>query len=240
MPVGRRLGACSLALHLLLISAAAHAQVPPPQPPQPAWAPADGTDVVYLKDGQQLRGTLIELRVGESAKVRLAGGQEAIVRWEGIARMERNGQPLPMDPRAWTPQTAVPPPPPPVRPDTLPYDSDEPIPAGYHVESKPRLGLIISGSILSAIGLFGIVGIEAAGDHVSRNDKTAFDVVWGLLFLGPGLPLLLVGLSSPKKTLRKDASDALWTSPSLDKQPFYVGFGPTRNGGGLLTIGRAF
>src|SRR5437588_214070 len=150
MPVCRRLGACSLALHLLLTSAVAHAQVPP-RDQTPTWAPAEGTDVVYLKDGQQIRGTLTELRVGQSAKVRLA-----------------------------------------------------------------------------------------AGDHVSRNDKNAFDVVWGLLFLGPGLPLLLVGLSSPKKTLRKDASDALWTSPSPDKQPFYVGFGPTRNGGGLLTIGRAF
>ena len=242
---------------MLFLTATAHAQAPSGPAGAPSGAPsggvvwsgpASGADIVYLKDGQQIRGTLLELRVGESAIIRLPQGQTATIRWEGIARIERNGQPVPLDAKAAQPQAPAPPLQPTVAPETLPYDSNQPIPAGYHVEKKVRLGLLIPGAVLTGIGLFGIVGFEASS-HTSREDKTAFDVVWGLLFLGPGLPLLLVGLLSPKKYLQRDSSQAsrhasdtasLWSVPSPEKQPFYVGFSPTKQGGGLLTIGRQF
>ncbi|WP_394848744.1 hypothetical protein LZC95_14970 [Pendulispora brunnea] len=189
-----------------------------------------------------MRGTLTELRIGDSAVIQLPQGQNATIRWDGIARIERNGQPIPLDAQSWnawkSPQNA--PQTPALAPETMPYDSDKPIPAGYHLETKPRLGPLISGSILSGIGLFGIVAMESSDTH--RDTKTAFDVVWGLLFFGPGLPLLLVGLLSPKKYLRHDAAaaNAFWNLPSSTKPPLYVGFGPTKDGGGLLTIGRQF
>jgi len=260
MQFGRRLGAFFLALHMLFITLTAHAQTQSPtQAPAPSgastgWTGAGGADVIYLKDGQQIRGTLMEMRVGQSVTMQLPQGQNATVQWEGIAGIERNGQAVPLDAKAWQPQTATPGPAPapevrgsaatdlqPVTtpPDTMRYDEEQPVPAGYHVESKPRLGLLITGAVLSGIGLFGIVAIEAS-TGTRREDKNVFDVLLGLVFLGPGLPLLLVGLLSPKKQLRRDSAQALWNSPLPDKQPFYVGFGPAKNGGGLLTIGRQF
>jgi len=236
-----------LALHMLFLSvSSAYAQTPPPGaspqagPGAVTWSgPAAGTDVVYLKDGQQVRGTLTELRIGQSAVIQLAQGQNATIRWDGIARIERNGQPIPLDAQTWKPQQSAPLAPA-LAPETMPYDSDKPIPTGYHLETKPRLGPLIAGSILSGIGLFGIVAMESSNSQ--RDTKNTFDVVWGLLFFGPGLPLLLVGLLSPKKYLRHDAtsSNAFWNLPSPSKPPLYVGFGPTKDGGGLLTIGRQF
>ncbi|WP_394821183.1 hypothetical protein [Pendulispora albinea] len=240
--------AAFFALSTGLVAAVGHAQTPPsqatPSPPPPAgvvWSgPAAGPDVVYLKDGQNLRGTLTELRIGQSATMQLPQGQSATIRWDGIARIERNGQEIPLQAPIAQPAPPVPQTGP--APETLAYNSGEPIPAGYHVETKPRLGLLISGSILTGIGALGIVAMEAGGNK--REEKTAFDVVWGLLFFGPGLPLLLVGLLSPSRTLRRDASQAFWNPPPSDKShlfgSFKIGFGPTKHGGGLLTIGRQF
>src|SRR3954454_10582205 len=48
------------------------------------------------------------------------------------------------------PATYAPPmaysPPPPAPPETLPYESDRPVPYGYHVASKARKGLVIAGA----------------------------------------------------------------------------------------------
>jgi hypothetical protein len=51
--------------------------------------------------------------------------------------------------------------------------------------------------------LLGIVAYDAQGD-VNGNDRVAFDVVFGALFMGPGLPLVIVGLASPRKQLVRD------------------------------------
>jgi len=235
----RRAMACLLALQMFFISLTAQAQ----------WQPPAGTDVVVLKDGSKIRGTLTEMRPGDHAIVQLANGQYATIQWGVIDHMERNGAPLAMPSPApaqpASPPTPTPPPvagvtpaPPPGAaappaapakgPETLPYEGDDVIPPGYHVKSKVRLGPLIAGSVLTAIGLVGIAAI-ASGDGSGR---TIGATVWGVLFLGPGVPLLLVGLVSRSKSLvRDDVEAAGLTAPKAP--PWFVGVETTADKKGL-------
>ena len=266
MTTARRMGALALAAQLTLLSATAHAQQaattaqPPAAPPGVVYSgpqPQGGPDVVYLKDGQQLRGTVTEVRPGDKVTLQLPQGQIATIRWDGIQRIDRGGQAVPLEGQAAAapPPAVIPPPPAPYLPETLPYDADRPIPAGYHVSKKPRVGMVIAGSILTGIGLIGVVGMESS--DARRTDKNTFHALWGLAFFGPGLPLLLVGLLAQKKELRRDetgewrlparaASEGAGPrepaqAPAPDKPPpLYVGGGPLPQGGGMFTLGRMF
>ncbi|MBK7397652.1 MAG: hypothetical protein IPJ34_15495 [Myxococcales bacterium] len=105
--------------------------------------------------------------------------------------------------------------------ETLSYDPEQPVPSGYHVEERPRLGLIISGAVLTGIGA-GFVAY-GFGQRSEERDKTAalrandptyqgsaghagssMSFVFGGVFAAVGLPLLIVGLSSKKKVLVSD------------------------------------
>ena len=127
-------------------------------------------------------------------------------------------------------------------PKRLPYDSDEGVPAGYHVESHLKLGLLITGAILTGIGLIGVVAIEASTN--SHSEVSGYNhlgaIVWGTLFMGPGLPLLIVGLASPKKELVRNGGDSEEGSLKPKRPPILVGVSTDHRGGGMLTIGKAF
>ncbi len=67
-------------------------------------------------------------------------------------------------------------------PDTVPYNGG-PVPAGYHVEDKPRRGLVIAGTIVLAVP-YGI-GLAGAGGSNFPNSSG-----WLILpALGPWLTL---------------------------------------------------
>jgi hypothetical protein len=171
-------------------------------------ATTDEPDVVTLKHGGQIRGKLVEMLAGDHATVAMTGGQNAIIRWDEIGSISRGGVPitLPVAPLPVAPAPVVTQPQRAqkvIGPERVDYDADEPIPTGYHVEKHYRLGLLITGAILTGIGLLGIVAYDAQGD-VTGSDRVAFDVVFGTLFMGPGLPLLIVGLASPRKQLVRD------------------------------------
>ncbi len=77
--------------------------VAPTPPPLPAPAPvnvtnavgATGDDVVVLKDGGMIRGTLLEVIPNDHATVQLATGQSARVQWDHIERIERGAAAAP-------------------------------------------------------------------------------------------------------------------------------------------------
>jgi hypothetical protein len=65
-------------------------QPPPLPPPAPVAVPA-GSDVVVLKSGGMVRGTLLEIIPNDHATVQLATGQTAIIQWDHIHHIERGG-----------------------------------------------------------------------------------------------------------------------------------------------------
>jgi hypothetical protein len=88
----------------LVLPPSAHAQTtaePSQAGPQPSARPASptevspprgipaGGDVVHLKGGGMIRGTLIEILPDDHATVELATGQTAVVPWERVDRVER-------------------------------------------------------------------------------------------------------------------------------------------------------
>jgi len=92
-------------------------QAAPPPPPPPATA---GKDVIHLKNGGMLRGTIIDAIPNSHARIQLPTGEIATVQWSEIARIESGDQkPAPPPPEppstAWKP----PPPPPEVKPPPL-------------------------------------------------------------------------------------------------------------------------
>lgn len=133
-----RAAAVVAAMHLAAVSAPsvawAQAQpvpyptAPPPVPyndgplPGPAVqrAPVVGQDVIYMKNGGILRGTIIDAIPDAQARIQLATGEIATVPWQAIDRIEhgsngsRPGAPLPPLPGP-APRGAIPPPPPPPR-----------------------------------------------------------------------------------------------------------------------------
>jgi hypothetical protein len=73
--------------------------LPPGPPPPPPGPVVSGNDVIVLKGGGMLRGRILEIIPNDHATIALATGQNAIVRWDRIDRIEQ--------------QPAAPPPPPP-------------------------------------------------------------------------------------------------------------------------------
>jgi hypothetical protein len=85
-------------------SSTAPASPPPPAPPPapPVVTSAGGAtlgvvgnDVVHLKDGGVMRGTLVEAIPNDHATLHLATGQNAIIPWRLIDHIEANAAPLP-------------------------------------------------------------------------------------------------------------------------------------------------
>lgn len=213
---------------------------------------AQGSDVVFLKHGGEIRGTITEIRAGDHATVTLATGQIATIQWAEIDRVERNGQlmqlpsaapaptPVPLATPTAQPATPTPAAKPPayVGPASMPYNSDYPPPAGYHVEKKLRLGLLITGAILTGLGALFITAIQVS--HGTDTGKSVGSIAVGVLFLGPGIPLLLVGALAPKKVLvRDDLGEAKLKLGPLP--PMTVGVQPhAKEGGGSLILSGSF
>lgn len=95
-------------VQLVAIARPVFAQVPPSGPPSTAPAPAG--DVIHLKSGGQIRGTIVDVIPGSHARIQLATGEIATVPWSDIARVES----------ARSPSTPAPPPPPPPVAPTAP------------------------------------------------------------------------------------------------------------------------
>lgn len=221
-----------------LAPSVAHAQAaPPPSTP-------DEPDAVILKHGGVIKGKVTEILPGDHVTVSMTSGQNAIVRWDEVGSIARGGV-LIKTPEAPAPQpapTTVAPAPAPAPqpqkyfygPAKMPYDDDDPIPPGYHVESHKKLGLLITGAILTGIGTLGIVAYDLQ-NHVTGDERVAFDLVWGAIWLGPGVPLLLVGLLSNSKQLVRDDVGALHLKlPGADKPtPIFLGIDPHKDHPGL-------
>lgn len=62
--------------------------------PVPAWAPAAGAeDVVVLKDGGAVRGTVMEVLPNDHVSVKLADGRTAIIAWSVVHHIEQAAKP---------------------------------------------------------------------------------------------------------------------------------------------------
>lgn len=112
-------------------------------------------------------------------------------------------------------------------PRELPYDEGQPIPPGYRVESHPRVGLIIGGSVslgtlylLSALSgaimldtnpgekgapLFApVVGPFVAIGTLKASATGSFLLVVDGLGQAAGLGMLIGGIAAPKTTLLRN------------------------------------
>ena len=74
----------------------APAPTPGPTAPAPQYAGVGvGSDIVVLKNGGMIRGTLVELLPNDHATVQLPSGQSAIIQWTEIHHIERGAAPTP-------------------------------------------------------------------------------------------------------------------------------------------------
>jgi hypothetical protein len=110
------------AIHATAFAIPAYAQTPPPPlpaptpAPTPAPAPNVGGDVIHLKGGGILRGTIIDAIPGNQARIQLATGEIATVPWAQIERIDHSTaqapSPTPSPATPATGSTAPAPPPP--------------------------------------------------------------------------------------------------------------------------------
>jgi hypothetical protein len=143
------------------------------------------------------------------------------------------------------------------RPVTMEYDEEQPIPAGYHLRTKVRAGLVGGGAGLLGglwivsifVGIFGNAGNALVGAEekwtpmyipmvgpfitigTASNDLsgggTALLAVDGIGQLG-GAAMIVLGIALPKKTLVRDAV-AFSPLPGMTVMPTFTG-----NGAGLV------
>jgi hypothetical protein len=241
-------------LSILMVFLAFHAILLTTMPALAQQVVAPGSDVVFLKHGGEIRGTITELRAGDHATVTLANGQIATIKWDEVEHVERNGQEMQLPGAAPAPApgplatpTAQPAPttgpaakpPAYVGPATMPYNSDYPPPAGYHVEKKLRLGLLITGAILTGLGALFITAIQVSKG--SDTGKSIGSIAVGVVFLGPGIPLLLVGALAQKKVLVRDDLGEEAKLKLGPLPPMSVGVQPHgKEGGGSLILSGSF
>ena len=107
----------------------------PPPGPAVQRAPVVGQDVIYMKNGGILRGTIIDAIPDAQARIQLATGEIATVPWQAIDRIEHgnNGS------RPGAPPPPLPGPPPPIHgPVNSPPPPPRPIASGpmvwVHIE----------------------------------------------------------------------------------------------------------
>jgi hypothetical protein len=94
---------------------AAPLQPLPTTAPPPPLGSGGGNDVIVLKGGGMLRGRIIEIIPNDHATIALATGQNAIVEWSRIDRIEQQPGAPPPPPPPGGGVVVMPPPPPPGR-----------------------------------------------------------------------------------------------------------------------------
>lgn len=117
--------------------------------------------------------------------------------------------------------TYAPPPPPPgyapypMRyggPDVIPAD-DGPAPPGYHREERARTGSLVTGTIITSMGLiFGIMSLEESSG--SSSGTSSLQLVT-LVHFAIGVPLFIVGLTKKKVFVADHATVSL--APTITK-----------------------
>lgn len=129
----------------------------------------------------------------------------------------------------------APAPPPPYGPKKMKYNEGDPVPPGYRVEERPRVGLVVGGSVLFGLTyLFTALGASIASDVGDRDAKWLFLPVAGpfiytttyscddgrsngcttgktFLFIdglaqGGGVLMFVLGLSGQKMLIRNDVA----------------------------------
>jgi hypothetical protein len=130
-------------------------------------------------------------------------------------------------------------------PDELPYEEGQPVPAGYHYNSKPRVGLIIAGSVTFGISysltafVTLIVGafrgtqaqpmyIPVIGPLVEGIRSPGALPVLGLstLLQGAGVGMLVAGIVAKREFLERNGSSSQKESPYALKPSWTPILGP--------------
>jgi hypothetical protein len=205
----------------------------------PRAATPVGADVVYLKGGGMIRGTLIEAIPNDHATVDLGTtGQTAVIPWDRIERIDRGGVAPSAPPRA----AAISPPPPPPGPEgsaVVHIEADVPVALDRREgrawvfvcnapcdEELPLSGTYrIQGAGVRNSGQFRLNG--RPGDHVVLDVSTASKggFVGGIVVAGVGVVVLLVGAM------------VLLTVASMDAADSAAGIANSSNDGSATTVG---
>jgi hypothetical protein len=168
-------------------------------------------------------------------------------------------------PQAYPPPPAYAPPPAyyqPAGPKTMDWEEGDPVPAGYHVKTRARLGLVIGGAVTFGVLYLTSAFVGVVGGSVDewRNDKDRYSVMYiplagpwiaigtikpiasagfglGLLGVGQaaGVAMFIGGLAFPKSRLVRNDIGKTEGKP----QHFSVKFAPvmTPTSGGLGLAG---
>ncbi len=188
---------------------------PLPPPPSVQRTPVVGQDVIYMKNGGILRGTIIDAIPGAQARIQLATGEIATVPWPEIARIEHGGEaprPLPPGVTPTAPGPGRPPPPAPPRtgamvwvhlegPDEARLEQDTTGQGDWQQVCSPPcniqlptgLDYRIQGGNIKASQVFHLTGNQ--GDHVTVN-VNAGSKAWfviGIVITPIGAIVALVG-----------------------------------------------
>jgi hypothetical protein len=172
-----------------------------------------GADVVILRNGGMIRGTLIELIPNDHATVQMANGQSAIIQWGEIHHIER-GMPAPPPPPAVYPQPGLPPAAPKILSGPAAFvhiESTRPVQVLYSnsktafdwdpvCESPCDAQLPIEGSYkIRGSGMVTSSEFRLSAQpgqrvvlHVSPGAKSG--IVWGSVLAGVGVLSTLIGL----------------------------------------------
>ncbi len=107
-------------------------------------------------------------------------------------------------------------------PETLPYDPNQPIPSGYHVEPN-RAGsilMICGGITFAAFGSLAIVGYSQPDDPENIGHGLG---AFGLVGMALSAPVFIVGLTLPKHVLKKNESFEWHIAPRLARDASGIG-----------------
>lgn len=157
----------------------------------------------------------------------------------------------------------APPPAPQPPPDQIRYVEGRPIPPGYHLETQPRKGLVVTGAVLLG-GMYAISAsvagsskhdgdiymlVPVAGPFIDMSTRssctsstfsctesegsTRFLLTFDALTQITGATLLVVGVAAPRKILERDDAPVY----GRDTSTFRWAFAPRTFRGGGLGVG---
>lgn len=175
--------------------------------------PAPGKDIIYLNGGGALRGTIVEMTPGVSARVVLETGEEVTIPRSETMRIEHLGAPVPEEPLAFgAPEGAS---------AGLPARPPEPVPArgsrAWYVVGAVGLtaGAVTAGFtlLLSALG-------TAVPCEVGTCPTVSIDLAPALALVGGGTAVALGGwwlmdVSRPQTMTGKSALSPAAALPLL-------------------------